>query len=296
MKKDSHQLLREIVAAPSSDPLRLEYASSIAMKDPDRARYINSAVQNPDVRGFMDVTSRIAGGFPDCHDVSLDRGFVERIFIDPYEFLRVGQSLLDSSPIRHVEFRTQPPGHASAREPDRLVPSPVPELVGSPLLKRLRSISFHDGPRRRWRFGESDLEMLLQCPHLDNLLWLKLANVDSRLPGEEWWKRFYGDARFRSLLHLEIPLLGADPAERAIKVENEWSDTYTTSPITALGRDLEAKHGYLPALHRLENQYSAFEATRRFERGQAPRFPVGAPITPEMGEQPIPEERPYNWA
>ena len=292
----SQRILREIVLAPADDDLRRDYGRSIAAKDPEQAAYIARAIEKPGLRPPVDLERRIGGIFKEYFGIGFERGLVERVSIEPYVFLQDGKRLLDSWPIRHIEFRTQAPEHASAREPDRFVPSPVPELVGSPLLKRLRSISFHDGPRKRWRFDESDLEMLLQCPHLDNLLWLKLANVNSRLPGEEWWTRFYGHARFRSLLHLEIPLLDADPAERAIKVENEWSDTYTTSPITALGRDLETTYGYIPALHRMESQYGAFEATRRFERGQAPRFPIGAPSTPEMGEQPVPEERPYNWA
>lgn len=291
--RDARSVLAEMIQDPASDELRLEYARVIAVKDPAWARFIEEGLQSFDHGGAVDVQNRIARNFSCCNGLRFFRGFVEEIAIDPYVFLAQGERLLANSPIRHVKFR--PDREAVDSFYPIFLPSPVPELVTSPLLKRLRSISFDDMLQRRWRFAASDLELILDCRHLDNLLWLEMTGIDDRLDGPKSWGRVYGTPRFRSLLHLELQYLTAGPAEQEFEFDRGDAKVITTSPISPLGNALEAEHGYLPSLHRLESMHSPFIATLRHERGEAPRFPVGGPLTPEMAEQPDDAVYPHNW-
>ncbi|MBC7550799.1 MAG: hypothetical protein H7269_07880 [Cellulomonas sp.] len=291
--RDARSVLAEMIQDPASDELRLEYARVIAVKDPEWARFIEEGLQSLDHGGAVEVQNRIARNFSCCNGLRFFRGFVEEIAIDPYVFLTQGARLLASSPIRHVQFRPDREAVDSYRAVR--LPSPIPELMTSPLLKRLRSISFESMGRRYWRFDGSDLGLVLGCPYLEDLIWLRIDGMDDRMHGPTWWRTAYANRTCRALLHFELVNLNSHPAEQEFEFDRGDAKVITTSPISPLGNALEAEHGYLPSLHRLESMHSPFIATLRHERGEAPRFPVGAPLTPEMAEQPDDAVYPHNW-
>ena len=291
-----NEIMCDIVAKPADDAPRLEYAEAIAAHDPGVAAYIRAGLNGKD--GSTETHNRTQVHISDrCAPGQRHRGFLEQLEIEPYYFIEHGERLLNQWPVRHIKF--VPKVSPKDWEPAHPYPSPIEELVHCPTLRRLRSIKFGRSKYHSWVLQERDIDLLAECQYLDNLLWLEMYTVQGHRPADEFWRRLYSAPKWRSLLHLQFESCNlfrhADwtPAERPWQLKThvnlQEGSLYTVSPLSAIAQELEAKYGYIPSLHYLENQYDMFQTTRRFETGLAPRFPVGAALEPAMAETPAPE-------
>lgn len=289
------EIMKDVVARPWDDEPRLEYAAALQAKDPAFAELIRAGVRR---EGCDSATyNRISVAISEhCEPGLSDRGFLEQLNIEPYYFIEHGERLLNQWPVRHINF--VPIIRPKDWEPAHPYPSPIEELVHCPTLRRLRSISFTRSKYHSWVLQERDLELLAECPYIDNLLWLEMSTVQGNRPADEFWRRLYTAPRWRSLLHFQFEWCDLFDREDWTPAERPWQlkthvnlpegSLYTVSPLSAIAQELEAKYGYIPSLHYLENQYDMFPTTRRFETGLAPRFPVGAALEPAMAETPAP--------
>lgn len=295
--RSKSEIMSDIIRAPQEDGVRLEYADAIEAKDPEYAKYIRRDVA--EFPGLIEscardnndsVEPRIAQPFLEhCYDVIFYRGFVEGLVIDPYVFIDRGHRLLEQAPIQKITFR---PKDLGGPIPDRRarIPSPIRELTVCPLLDRLPAISFEGSHYQYWQMNDEDIECMLRCQYLSRALLLDLSKVTSFMDPSfaDFWKRALSRPEFRKMLRIEAPLF---PGEvELIDYDDDWVRRHIAQPMPDAGRELEREHGYLPALHLANNWRELVlrdhELLVYAQRGQLPRFPPGAPVTPEMYERP----------
>jgi len=101
-----------------------------------------------------------------------------------------------------------------------------------------------------------------------------------------YWARAFSRADFRKMLTLELP---GYPGERIREFDAGDFGIQEVTPMPGEGRAFEREHGYLPCLHLAEKWGSSQlgllhdnEIILAAQRGELPRFPVGAPVTDEM--------------
>ncbi len=305
-------ILDDIRSHPEVDAHRLEYADACAIKDPDLARYIRDEIAYwavrlgpPYDRGSEAVAKRLAHPFLQyCYGVELYRGFVEEITIDPYVFLDRGDRLLDLAPIRKVTFSPKPlPPGMDTSQVGTIVPSPVPELMASPLLGRVYSIAFRDTHFQLWSYRDPrHRERARQpaCRTTDHARSSPLSQAGStsvRAFLDSLWDRAFERPEFRKMIRLGFP---AYPGEGRQRFEQPWArgweEVTEVTPMPEHGRALEQRHGYLPLLHAVNKwgegrsiTMSDQEIVLAVLRGTLPKFPVGAPVTEEMYALPPPK-------
>ncbi len=313
--RTSKQILEEICAHPERDELRLEYATSCEIKDPDYARYIRTEVEWARPRSPLDasrgsehVGSRIAHPFREyCYDVTLRRGFVEEIKIDPYIFIDRGSEILDRAPIQRVVFTPKPvPNHLETPLLPTVVPSAVPEVMACPHLARLYSIAFKNTSYQRWWASAIDVDSVLASKYLERLLEFSLPQIDGHSKwtdqqAQDVWKRAFARPEFRKMILIDFL---RNPGEDVRIYDDGLERVEEPVGMTEFGRDLERRHGYLPALH-LHNSWGDSEY-RRMEsgamicsvlRGELPKFPTGAPASDDVYVLPTAKRRVtgYDW-
>ncbi len=304
-------ILADIRNHPELDALRLEYADACAAKDPDQADYVRDEVgywgREVGYRGRTGseaVAKRLAHPFLQyCYGVELYRGFVEEITIDPYVFLNRGDRLLDLAPIRKVTFSPKPlPPGMDTSQVGTIVPSPVPELMASPLLGRVYSIAFRDTHFQLWRTEIPDIESVLASSHLDRLIMLGLPPYREPIDFEpayldRLWSRAFERPEFRKMIGFDFPGYPGEGTRRFEQPwERGWEELTEVTPMLEHGRALERRHGYLPSLHAVNGWGEGRSITMSDQgivlavlRGTLPKFPVGAPVTEEMYALPPPK-------
>lgn len=275
-----------VVAAPEADEPRLAYARFLRSDDLERSAFIESqvhrvrrqrAARDTDteqmplhersmlehdgeywVREMRGYTARTVGSRP---RVRFYRGFVEYIATDVATFVERGAELLRSAPIRHVDFA--PMGRGD-----------LDRLLNCPSLSGLDSVGFPGGG-----LDDDAVAAIAGCRYLSGCRYLDLTG--NRL-GLAAFAALAASDNCKSLLVVERgvqpdpdPASGWHPGERsAIGFLNSGSALFV-EPMTAEGRLLEARHGFLPWL-RWANRVSRFDARWYAERGLRP-VPVALP-------------------
>jgi hypothetical protein len=173
MTEDLDVLLAHIVANPTDEALREDYAIAVEAIDPPRAEFIwfqlTSARARADRvdsyplslregdlirehgRRWAAIIDQFVSGW------SFRRGFVEVISVDAEWFLESAEDLYRMAPILHVDFTD---AHLVAED-----------LFASPYLERLLSIGL-----LRNDLGDAEVAHLAASPYLGNLQWLKLSD------------------------------------------------------------------------------------------------------------------------
>jgi uncharacterized protein (TIGR02996 family) len=268
------ELLAAVTSNPEDDAARLAFAAHIRPSEPDRAQFIDKQVkqaqQRRQARGPRTNTddpllmqhettwSRTIAKY--ATRWIFDRGFIASIRIDPYLFLEYGEWLLKNAPIREVEFSKPMEG-----------PFPMAELVESSLLSRLDTIGLHDDS-----LTQHDLEPLATCRHFDRLAIL--SSVELKVDHE-----IYAILAENSQIRKALSVLFSEQGFPGQRYEQTGQDdmqgraVYAWTDLAPEGRILEARHGYLPWLHR-ENLCGSFDAAWYVAQGILPVQPPGSPV------------------
>ncbi|WP_437816039.1 TIGR02996 domain-containing protein [Sorangium sp. So ce1078] len=244
---DEATLLKAVLDAPDDDAPRLAYAQwsdaqgdavSVARGELIRAQ-IDLMHTSPEVikagRAFG-VQHRIealidrhgatwAGAIAGWVDaVHFVRGFVGWIKLSAQRFLDHGDSIMALAPVQHLDL-------TGVRDVDEA-------LFDSPLLAHIRSLSMD-------ACGLHDLhvQMLAASPHVTHLRWLSVADNHLTLAAAE---ALAASPFLRDLRYAELRGNPTDPVERL----GYDSGIVVASWMPPEGKDIEARFGHQPWLHR----------------------------------------------
>ena len=285
------QLLRAVTEQPYDDAPRLAFAEHIRSRDPDHAKLIEQQIESACQRrrkqkGLLEskpqskendrslralIAAAKAGRFTPgstltkyTRSFEYDRGFIAAITIEPYTFLEYGEWLYANAPITQVGF-------SRAEEGD----FPMAELANSPLLAKLDSLEFDN-----CALTDQLVLELTQSPYLRRLLSLSLRS-NSRI-GPASYEALAAAPETRKLL--DVSRRGDDAGEfPGEKIEDSGqiylsgATIYDWSEMTAQGRALERKYGYIPWLNARANSCSAFDSSWCVAEGLRPAQPAGSP-------------------
>ncbi len=194
---------------------------------------------------------------------SFHRGLIAHVVVEPEVFLEHAAALLVLAPIRHVDFAPLRPGV-------------LPRLLASEALSRLDSIGLPDVG-----LDDAALASIAACPRLARCVYLDLSL--NRL-GPAGFAALAASAHLRDLLVVERaqasglePALTWHPGEVVVAQISAAHAKATLQPITAEGRALEARHGYLPWLH-LDNRVARFDARWFVDHGHLPVARAGSAV------------------
>ena len=285
------QLLKAVIAEPYDDAPRLAFAEHFRSRDPDHATLIEQQVESAcqrrrkqkglpeskpqskdNDRNLRALTAAAkAGRFTPgstlikyTRSFEYDRGFITAITIEPYTFLEYGEWLYANAPVTQVAF-------SRAEEGD----FPMKELANSPLLAKLDSLDFDN-----CALTDQLVLELTKSPYLRRLLSLNLSSNDRIGPAS--YEALAAAPETRKLL--DVTRRGADVGEfPGEKIEDSGqiylsgATIYDWSEMTAQGRALERKYGYIPWLNARANSCSPFDSSWCVAEGLRPARPAGSP-------------------
>ncbi len=289
MPRTRDEILRDICADPASDELRLEFARAVQAKDPRWAAYIREEIRagrEGATRGNWEDVERRVSQEARSWDIMIplkNRGFVEHLIVDPFRFLARADEYLSKAPIRYLTCRPHADDDAEKwkRTPPP-VPSPIPEMMASPHLLRLRGLTFTESYAGYYRTTPEDLEHVLRSPYLENMRWLDLPH-GGRVGADDdaMWRRIYDLPQFRRMQRITIQGV---PDIREIWTSKIGDYEDVTRPLSPLAQELEERYGYIPSLHVREWEWGRFwdAGLNAYDQGKLARYPVGTPVTPEM--------------
>ncbi|MFO0810388.1 MAG: TIGR02996 domain-containing protein [Gemmataceae bacterium] len=173
MTRDDEAFLAAILAHPDDDLPRLVYADWLDDRGDPRGEFIRLEIEleRDLLRYDAAAKARLARihellesngdvWFANVAGVASDfshwRGFVDTITLESSAFLRHGADILDRDPIRQVRLS------GAWEDAER--------LAESPLLGRVRELSLRENYLRNL-----EATIILESPHLHDLLWLDLA-------------------------------------------------------------------------------------------------------------------------
>jgi uncharacterized protein (TIGR02996 family) len=267
------ELLAAVTANIGDDAPRLAFADHIRASEPDRARFIEDQIarasarraerrqldsgEHPLLRAHRAEWTRLVAKY--ARRWTFDRGFVAQIAIEPNLFLEYGEWLMVNFPLQVVEL-TAPEGAF-----------PAAELAASPLLARLDALILRDA-----RLHESELAQLIASPHLGRLLYCSL-DTDRVAPAT--YERIAGSPDLRKLLVLS---LGDDgPGQRFADTgrdDMQGRAVHAWTDLSAEGKALEARYGYVPWLHPEHNWCEPLDAAWLLAHGVLPARAAGSPV------------------
>lgn len=273
------ELLRAVISNAEDDAARLAYADYIQTWEPDRAAFIREQVAearpdriNPRALSRRSGKSALLGVHERewtrtiakyATEWKFDRGFVTEIAIDPYLFLEYGDWLLINAPIRAVEFIRPEQGEF-----------PMKEVSSSPLLERLDRISFR--PRN---ISDSDLRLFAESPHLEQVVAITAARKRLDLSVYEAFAAARSTRKALSLFLSEDGFPGQS-YEPTGDYYLQGNAVWGWMPIKPEGEQLESKYGYIPWLHRGDNDCDVLDAAYYVQKGVLPVRPAGSPVDP----------------
>lgn len=235
--------LTQVLMDPDSDGPRIAFASAVASTDSNRAAFIRRQVAIASIAGNDDERQRAilltaqllskhsAEWRPDwpedltravC-DYGFHRGFVELIEISGADFLEMGEALLRTAPIRHLNLT----GTAGLWK----------DLHQSPLLAKIRSISVTDND-----LTDEDLYWFARTPYGEELRWLDLSNNDIGKSGVDYLAATFS---FPNLDYVSLAGNLCDPVERFASD----GDLITDAWLPQDGQELERKYRPIGWLH-----------------------------------------------
>ena len=194
--------------------------------------------------------------------VGLDRGLVFSCSMNPYAFLEHGEHIVSNiAPLRGLRF---------FNDPKR--PFPMKEIAASPLLARFDSLQFHD-----CTLTEAELLTFAGSTHLDRCQFLTFPRGGS----PEVSDTLAANPQTRACLEISTgewnwPTRGGEPGPIGeFTVSNEHGG-YESFEMSAQGRELEQKYGYIPWLH-MHNICNSVDVHYFVERKELPIFVPGSP-------------------
>lgn len=272
------QLLTAITSNVDDDTARLAFAAHIRASEPDRASFIEDQIERAKVRraqrGYVNV-----GDHPllRAHSAEwsrtiakyarrwiFDRGFVEKIEIEPNLLLEYGEWLLLNFPIVAIDFRKPDEG-----------PFPMDEIADSPLLERFDALRFRDVG-----LSAAEIERLVRSPHLGRLRYLDLghATINPAL-----YEALAANQDTRKILRLVVEDTKF-PGQRYVDTghdDMQGRAVHAWTDVSAEGKALEATYGYIPWLHEA-NIVEPLDASWFVAQGI---LPVKAPGSNDHGTQ-----------
>lgn len=309
-------VVRAIMENPEDDDARLEYADLIEPADEEHASCIRSMISDSIRRRhgapllFVEEASNLlrrrdeewarnlvrflprtglSEGRTMARGLFFDRGFPTEIAIHPYVFLEYADLLFRLAPIRHVRF-TEPygqdtylPGPVPLREDGTPTPFPLDEILAMPQLSRLDSFGFADYVKETM-LPDDTWARIAACPHLTRCLALDAGALFLRPQ----------DAKALAEGVLTSKMLRIEPVTAArLYGEREWPEIdpvhgeCTVTTVHEIGRELEAKLGYIPWLHSSHCPSSIYDLAYHVAQGTLPKYPPGTPQMKEWYEIPI---------
>lgn len=244
---DEATLLKAVLDAPDDDAPRLAYAQwsdaqgdavSVARGELIRAQ-IDLMHTSPEVikagRAFVvqhrikalidrhgaSWAGAIAGWVDAYHFV---RGFVGWIKLSAQRFLDHGDGIMALAPVQHLDL-------TGVRDVDEA-------LFDSPLLAHIRSLSMD-----ACGLHDLHLQMLAASPHVTHLRWLSVADNNLTLAAAD---ALAASPFLRDLRYAEFRSNPTDPVEHL----GYDSGIVVASWMPPEGKDIEARFGHQPWLHR----------------------------------------------
>jgi hypothetical protein len=292
MTRSIQELLGELAVRPLHQALRLEFAEALRASDPERARLIEETTRGASVRASPQLEERIQRPFERFKGLKAhaSSGIVQSIICDIDTFLEHGDQIFSLAPIWAMTLgfgRVTDP--AEVRDWDEK----VARVADSPALMKVRDLTLGEP-----RLSDFAIATLAKSPYLANVVrfYPPFANRD-RVLSEAAWNALIESPCFRRMVdwgfHVEEDIGGFDFIRRVGAprhlgdIERHidgYSNVVTTryEPMNAESRALEAKYGYIPALHAENWELS----THYVLEGRGPRFAPGATPVPEMYEVP----------
>lgn len=279
-------IMADIVRDTHDDALRLEFASSVEPQYPAWSAYVRAEIEAGAWRRSVHSLGVLAGNrwrliedehlawegqlrkYLRCPHIVYDRGLPSEITIDAGMFVEYGAHILKIFPIRHVRFERDEEGFDFC------------ELFRCPHLASLESMSLDDLTRK-------EREAMAASPFLGNCAALTLGGVDRKAKenDRDYYDLLASSAWLRNLITFERFPVARDsfPGESYDIVEegrlDRWDrDVRAWTPVKEQGRELEARHGYIPWLHPRENRAHPFDAAYHRMRGTLPVIAAGTPV------------------
>jgi len=252
-----------VVRAPDDISLRLRYAARLLKRGDPRGEFIRvqcelDAAERGTTVGvdlsYPELKRREAALLSDhgadwagpVRDLVVSwtffRGFVEHVTMEALGFEERGARVFEAAPVRHLDFR-----NARRR---------VPELAGSSLLRRCRSLGFAEND-----LDDQDLIVLAASPHLRRLRWLDLS--ENRRLTVRGMEALAAASRSR-LSGLRVVLMVGVLASPLYPPEYDHDGTLVASGPNPVGQKLERKYGKIRWLHPRLSQGAAHRDTERY--------------------------------
>lgn len=252
---DEAARLQAVLDAPDDDAPRLAYAKwsedqgdptsiargeliraqiDLAHRDPEEVRTGRAFGVQQRIKELVDLhgtswAQPLLGWVDAFHFL---RGFVGLIGLSARSFLDHGDRILALAPVQHLDL-------TGIRDVDEA-------LADSPLLANIRSLSMNG-----CGLHDLHLQLLAASPHLTNLRWLSVADNHLGLAAAE------ALAASPHLRNLRFASFRGNPVDPVEKLGYD-SGIVVSSWMPPEGKDLEARFGHQPWLHR-EVLYNRFE-------------------------------------
>lgn len=285
------EIMADIVRDAHDDALRLEFAESIKGQFADWSEYIRLRVDDGKYRrGRMQSWTGIGPGdglikrqqanwerqirkYMRNPRIEYDRGLPTEVKLDGGMFVEYGGHILKMFPIRHVDFERDEDGFDFA------------ELFRCPHLASLESFTATDLTR-------NEREAMAASPFLANCAAIRLGDPDHRAKesNADFYDLLASTSWLRSVLSIERSPSGywefpGDSYDIDEGRFDRWGyDVRVWTPLKEQGRALEARWGYIPWLHRQQNDAHRYDAAYHRMRGTLPPIAPGTPVPYDQRE------------
>lgn len=240
------ELLKAVLDSPDDDAPRLAYADWCEQQsDPQtraRGEFIRAQITLVNLGQGMPHEQKFELGYREetlerdyrlawagslatlVDDFQYDRGFVELVALSARGFLDRAPQLFALAPIRHLKLTEV-----------RIV---ADELFASPHLRKIRSLDIS-----RCGLNDAHIKMLAESPELRQLRWLSVAENNIGFDGAD------ALAASTQLKRLTYANFFGNPVNPCAKYSQE-NEFIMATWLPDEGKLLEARHGYVPWLHR----------------------------------------------
>ena len=306
-----NEAYREICENPEDDEIRLEYARLVEPSDPEHAELIRFQIEvtrdrrqgtrcygleakemrlleRSKDRWARDVAKFAPHGL--THAIEFERGFPEKMCMQPGVFAEYADLLFRLAPIRHIDFMSplDEGGALVCDEAGTPVSFPMDGVIGCPQLSRLDSVGFSNVKLKLGYPGYlGDVAKLARCPHLSRCVHLNFAFTT--ISYHDFLE--LAEGKLTSKMLVVTPL---DVGEQRVDEFDERGDEYIGTLFSEEWRAVERRLGYIPWLHPSHNGKNRYDARWHMEQGKLPSYPPGSPPRDEWYDVPRIYSRP-SW-